>query len=92
MHSFEALIFNLMNFTFEEINTADRVEAPHPPPFFLDFILERGREREREGNINVWLPLHHPLLGTWPATQAYALTGNRTSGPLVPLAGQRSIH
>ena len=24
-----------------------------------------------------WLPLTHPQLGTWPATQACALTGNR---------------
>ena len=37
----------------------------------------------RERNINVWLPLMHPKLGTWPATQAHALTGNRTSDPLV---------
>ena len=29
------------------------------------------------------LPLTRPLLGTWPATQARALTGNRTSNPLV---------
>ena len=48
---------------------------------FYDFIylfLERGesREKERERNINVWLPLTHPLLGTWLATQACALTGN----------------
>ena len=41
--------------------------------------MENGRER----NINVWLPLEHPLLGTWPATQACALTGNRTGDPLV---------
>ena len=36
------------------------------------FILDRGqgREKERERNINLWLPLMHPLLGTWPATQA----------------------
>ena len=51
--------------------------------FFKDFIylfLERGegREKEKERNINVWLPLVRPLLGTWPATQACALTGNRT--------------
>ena len=26
---------------------------------------------------------HAPLLGTWPATQACVLTGNRTSDPLV---------
>ena len=36
---------------------------------FKDFIylfLERGegREKERERNINVWLPLAWPLLGT----------------------------
>ena len=48
-------------------------------------FLERGegREKEREKNINVWLPLTHPLTGTWPATQAYVLTGNQTSHPLV---------
>ena len=53
--------------------------------FFKDFnylFLERGegREKERERNINVWLPL---TPGTWPATQACALTGNRTRDPLV---------
>ena len=26
---------------------------------------------------------HAPLVGTWPTTQACALTGNRTSDPLV---------
>ena len=31
------------------------------------------REEEREGNTNVWFLLIHPLLGTWPATQACAL-------------------
>ena len=35
-----------------------------------------GREKEREGNINVWLPLVRPQQGTWPPTQACALTGN----------------
>ena len=43
--------------------------------FYL--LLERGEGREeRERNIDVWLTLVHPLLGTWPTTQAYALTGN----------------
>ena len=56
--------------------------------FFKDFIylfLERGEgwETERKRNINVWLPLMCPLLGTWPTTQACALTGNRTGDPLV---------
>ena len=41
-----------------------------------------GEERER--NIHVWLPLvRRPLLGTWPATQACALTGDRTGDTLV---------
>ena len=37
----------------------------------------------RERNINMQLPLTHPVLGTWPATQACALTGNPTCDPLV---------
>ena len=48
---------------------------------FIYLFLEREKERER--NINVWLPLVHPLLGTWPATQACVLTRNGTSDPLV---------
>ena len=48
-------------------------------------FLERGerREKERERNIHVWLPLTHAALGTWPATQARALTRNQISNPLV---------
>ena len=41
----------------------------------------KGRKREK--NINVRLPLTHPAPGTWPTTQAYALTGNRTGDPSV---------
>ena len=57
--------------------------------FFLKILfilfLERGerREKERDRNISVWLSLMRPLLGTWPTTQACALTGNQTSDPLV---------
>ena len=54
--------------------------------FFLKFLFIKrgeGREEERKRNINVWLPLVRPLLGTWPATQACALTGNQTGNPLV---------
>ena len=36
-----------------------------------------------ERNINVWLPPVYPLLGTWPTTQACALSGNRISDSLV---------
>ena len=35
-----------------------------------------------ERNID-WLPLAHPQLGIWPATQACAPTGNRTGDLLV---------
>ena len=46
--------------------------------FYLLIFLERGerKEKERERNINVWLPLVYPLVEIWPATQACALTGN----------------
>ena len=36
-----------------------------------------GKEKDRERNID-GLPLTCPPLGTWPATQACALTGNQT--------------
>ena len=68
----------------------------YPSPVFLkDFIylfLEKGkrREKERERNIDVWLPLARPQLGTWPATQACALTGNQTSDLLACSAGTQS--
>ena len=32
-----------------------------------------GREKERERNINVWLPLTQPPPGTWPTAQACVL-------------------
>ena len=51
--------------------------------FYLSIFGERGREGERERNISVWLSPTCPLLGTWPATQACAPTGNQTGNPLV---------
>ena len=53
--------------------------------FIIYLLFNRGEEREKEGerNINVWLPLTHPLLGMWLTTQACDLTGNRTSDLLV---------
>ena len=56
---------------------------PEEKSLYLLIFRERGREKERERNINAWLPLKCPLLGTWPATQACALTGNQISNPLV---------
>ena len=65
------------------------------PFFFSDFIylfLERGegKEKERERNIHVWLPLVRPLVGSWPATQACALTGNQPA--TLWFAGWHSTH
>ena len=51
--------------------------------FFLRFYLFSFGEGKGGRNINVWLPLVSPPLGTWPAAQACALTGNRTRDPLV---------
>ena len=48
-----------------------KLQDEQPGIFFKDFIclfLWRGEGRER--NIDVWLPLAHLLLRTWPATQA----------------------
>ena len=71
---------------------------------YIYLFLERGEGREKEErNINVWLPLSHSLLGTWPETQACALTGNQIGDPFVhkPAGtqsnelhqpGQRSLH
>ena len=50
--------------------------------FYLFIFRERGREGER-GEKHMWLPLMRPQLGIWPATQACALTGNKTSDPVV---------
>ena len=50
---------------------------------FIYLFLERGREGEREGEKHqcvVASPV--PQLGTWPTSQACALTGNQTSDPL----------
>ena len=51
--------------------------------FYLFILGGEGREKERERNINVCLPLACPTLGTWPTTQACALTRIQTSDPLV---------
>ena len=41
---------------------------------FIYFLRGEGREKKRERNISVWLPVKQPPLGTWPETQACALT------------------
>ena len=51
---------------------------------YLLIFKETGREGEREGDKRQCVVASHmPPLGTWPTTQACALTGNRTSDSLV---------
>ena len=47
---------------------------------YLLSFRQRGREGEKHQCV---VAFACPLLGTWPAAQACALTGNRTSDPLV---------
>ena len=51
--------------------------------FYLFLKRGEGREKERERNINVRLPVARPPQRAWPATQACAPTRNQTSDPLV---------
>ena len=51
--------------------------------FYLFLERGEGKEKERGRNIDAWLPLTWPPLGTWPTTLVCALTGNQTSDPLV---------
>ena len=52
--------------------------------FYYYLFLDRGEGREKEGEKHqCGLPFVRPQLGAWPATQACALTGNRTYNPLV---------
>ena len=65
------------------IYEAEGVIYPFLKRLFTYLFLDRGEGREKERNINVWLPLVRPLLGTWPETQACVLTGNQTGDLLV---------
>ena len=58
---------------------------------YLFIFRQRGREGERKGNINVWLPLPRPLLGTWPTTQACALDWELNWRPFGLQASSQSI-
>ena len=70
-------------FTFEGLWNNDHIRhLLFFTPLFMSFllryylhILERGKGSTKKGerNINVCLPLAHPLSQTWPATQACAL-------------------
>ena len=58
--------------------------------YFIYLFLERRERREKEGerNINVQLIASHvPPTGDLAATQACALTGNRTGNPMVHRLG-----
>ena len=55
--------------------------------FYVLIFRQKGREGEREGEMCLshidWPPYAHPQPGYWPATQAFALTGNQTGDLLV---------
>ena len=64
--------------------------------FSKDFIYSfwdrgGGREKERERNTDVWLPLTCPQLETWPETQACALTRNWAGNSLVCRPGHNPL-
>ena len=51
---------------------------------FIYVFPERKERRDKEGEkCQCVVASHMPQLGTWPATQAHAPTGNRTRDPLV---------
>ena len=51
---------------------------------YLFIFREKGKEREREGEKHQCVVTSHLYpLGTWPATQACARTGNQTCDLLV---------
>ena len=52
----------------------------------------KGREKEREGNINVWLPLKHPLLRPWPGLQPRHVPWLGIEPETLWFTGQHSIH
>ena len=55
--------------------------GPSLPGLFI-YFRERGKgEKERERNINVWLPFTCPPPKNCPSTQACALTENRICQP-----------
>ena len=62
--NFYTLCYHFTTFFF--INYSDMSSNSFQLLFFffkMRFVFrERGREGDREGNINVWLPLTHPLL------------------------------
>ena len=57
---------------------------------FIYLFLERRRKKERERNINVWLPLMCHPLGIWPTTQACALDQELNQRPFGLQAGTQS--
>ena len=60
--------------------------------YFIYLFLDRreGWEKERERNINVWLPFRCSLLDTWPATQACALDWDSNLWPFGSQASAQS--
>ena len=60
--------------------------------YFIYLFVERGegREKERERNINLWLPLLRPLLETWPRNPAMCPDCESNRWPFGSQAGTQS--
>ena len=61
------------------------------------YFRQRGREKwrregEMERHLNVWLPVTHPLLGTWPGPQPRHVPQPGIKPATLWLTGWRSIH
>ena len=90
LHLRESIVLSagLMGRRWEKFILIEHLIFKYLQLFKKDFthpFLERGdgREKEREININVWLPLTCPPTRDLATTQACTLTGNQTSDPLV---------
>ena len=60
--------------------------------FYLFIFRERERKEEREGNINVWLPLTCPLWGIWLHLQPKHVPWLGIEPTAIWFVGQCSVH
>ena len=61
---------SMVHFYFIFVNGEVGINAVFFNKDFIYFSKWEGREKERERNINMWLPLTRLPLGTRPTTQA----------------------
>ena len=59
---------------------------------YLFTLRPKGKEGESEGDNHQLVASHTPAAGTWPATQACALTGNQIGNLLVSRAALSPVN